>query len=182
MVSTELREATKTAHLELERKVIQKLKDIRSNSDYADLLSYFYAYFSRLEQAIEPHITGDILPDYKERRKADRLKNDMADLGSADTPLPQTETPVITNPLEAMGALYVMEGSVMGGGIIIKMLAEKGGITQGISFFSGYGEATREKWTEFTAILDKLATTPEEKQAVINAANQTFERFSASMN
>jgi len=70
----------------------------------------------------------------------------------------------------------VMEGSIMGGSIIIKML-EKGGITEGVSFFSGYGEATGQKWGVFVSVMNQQAASPEQEAIAIAAADETFVRF-----
>lgn len=176
MLSTNIKEATKAAHLNLEKKVIEKLKAIRSNADYADFLKYFYTYFSQVEQAIAPYITEQLLPDYKDRRNSTYLKNDIEELGGLIVETPSINLPVIENQLQALGALYVMEGSIMGGSIIVKML-EKGGITKGISFFSGYGEATGQKWGVFTAVMNQAATTSEEETIAIQTANEAFTCF-----
>lgn len=176
MLSTNIKEATKTAHLNLEKKVIEKLKAIRSNADYADFLKYFYTYFSQVEQAIAPYITTQLLPDYKERRNSSFLKNDIEALKGNVEATPSITLPIIENQLQALGVLYVMEGSIMGGSIIIKML-EKGGITEGISFFSGYGEATGQKWGVFTQVMNQAATSPEQEEIAIQAANETFTCF-----
>jgi len=176
MLSTNIKEATKTAHLNLEKKVIEKMKAIRSNADYADFLKYFYTYFSQVEQAIAPFITAALLPDYKDRRNSSYLKNDIEELGGSVAETPAITLPKIENQLQALGALYVMEGSIMGGSIIIKML-EKGGITKGISFFSGYGEATGQKWGMFVAIMNQQAITPEDEALAIGAANEAFTCF-----
>lgn len=176
MLSTNIKEATKTAHLNLEKKVIEKLKAIRSNADYADFLKYFYTYFSQAEQAIAPYITAQLLPDYKERRNSSYLKNDIEALNGNVEAIPAITLPVIENQLQALGALYVMEGSIMGGSIIIKML-EKGGITEGVSFFSGYGETTGQKWGVFTQVMNQAATSPEQEEIAIQAANEAFTCF-----
>jgi heme oxygenase len=176
MLSTEIREATKEAHQALEKEVVLRLKNIRSNAGYAALLKFFYAYFNSLEQQIRPYITPDILPDYGARRNAAFLKNDIEALGSDTTGLPSGTTPEIKNHLQALGALYVMEGSIMGGGIIVKML-EKAGVTQGVSFFSGYGGNTPQMWSAFTAALNAQANGAGEKETVIRTANQTFSHF-----
>jgi len=176
MLSTEIREATKDAHQSLEKQVVLRLKNIRSNADYAALLKFFYAYFNGLEEALKPYITAEVLPDYGARRNSGFLKNDIEALGSNTTDLPGAAIPEITNHLQALGALYVMEGSIMGGGIIVKML-EKAGVTQGVSFFSGYGEATPQMWGAFTAVLNQQATSTSEKETVINTANETFNQF-----
>jgi len=69
-----------------------------------------------------------------------------------------------------------MEGSIMGGSIIVQML-EKAGVTTGVSFFSGYGPATGQKWGSFISILNSQADTEQEETLVINSANETFNRF-----
>jgi len=176
MLSTNIKEATKDAHLNLEKKVIQKMKAIRSDADYSDFLKYFYTYFSQIEQAIAPYITPQLLPDYKDRRNSAYIKNDIEELGGNVNDIPTVTLPVIENELQALGALYVMEGSIMGGPIIVKML-EKGGITSGTSFFSGYGEATGQKWGVFTTVMNQQAATPEQENIAIEAANETFVHF-----
>jgi heme oxygenase len=84
--------------------------------------------------------------------------------------------PVITNTIEALGALYVLEGSIMGGSIIVQML-QKGGVNQGVSFFSGYGEATGMMWGNFIAVLNQNATNEKQEAEAIRAANDTFKHF-----
>lgn len=176
MLSIYIKEATKEAHLQLEKQVIQKMKSISSNADYADFLKYFYTYFSQVENAIAPYITPELLPDYKDRRHAAAIKNDIEALGSHVNATSVLNLPEISNPLQAFGALYVMEGSIMGGAIIVKML-EKGGITDGISFFSGYGEHTHEKWGVFVKTMNNLAKNETEELIAANAANETFSCF-----
>jgi heme oxygenase len=181
MLSTNIKEATKTGHQELEKKVVQKLKAIRGNRDYADLLRYFYAYFSQVEKSIAPFITDELLADHSERRNSSYIKNDIEALGATVDDLPLVTVPEIHSSLQALGALYVMEGSIMGGSIIVQMLA-KDGITEGVTFFSGYGAATGQMWAAFIAVMNAAANTPEEQMLVIECANATFNNFSAVFN
>lgn len=176
MLSTNIKEATKVAHQQLEKTVVMRLKAIRSKEDYAGVLKHFYAYFSTLEKGFSPFITAAVLPDYHERRHAAFLKNDIEALGFGVDELPAATAPAITNILQAMGALYVMEGSIMGGSFIVQMLA-KGGITNGVSFFSGYGERTGEMWGKFVAAMNAQAQTAGEEAIAIETANETFRRF-----
>lgn len=177
MLSTNIKEATKVAHQQLEVKVVKKLKAVRSDADYADLLLHFYAYFSHLEQEIKPYINTQVLPDYGERRNAAYLKSDIEELGFTIDHLPSTTVPQLSNTMEALAALYVMEGSIMGGSIIVQMLA-KGGITKGVSFFSGYGAETGQMWGKFIAVLNAEAKTPADEDLAIKTANATFTHFS----
>lgn len=176
MLSDHIKEATKNAHQQLEVVVVKKLKAIRSDADYAGLLKHFYAYFSQVEQAVASFITDDVLPDLAQRRNSSYLKKDIEELGSNTNELPAATAPRITDPVSALGALYVLEGSIMGGRIIVQMLG-KAGITEGISFFSGYGPATGEMWQRFTDVLNKYGATEDDQALAIAAANTTFKQF-----
>ncbi|WP_442794509.1 biliverdin-producing heme oxygenase [Pelobium manganitolerans] len=175
MLSEKIKEATKQPHQELEKVVVQKLKSIASEADYAEFLSNFYAYFSSLEKAFQPFITAEVLPDYSSRRTSDYLKKDIEELGSSTEGLSAT-VPNVNNVQEAIGALYVMEGSIMGGFAIVKML-EKAGITKGLSFFSGYGAETGQKWGAFIGVMNKIAQSEAEQAQAIATAGETFALF-----
>ena len=96
MISTELKEGTKDAHIELEKIVVQQLKAIQTKEDYARLLKYFYAFFSEVEKAIAPFVTNEVVPDYSERRNANHLKADIEALGGdVHKDLPQASAPSI---------------------------------------------------------------------------------------
>lgn len=176
MLSTELKEQTKTAHMDLEKQVVRKMKAIRSHADYAEFLKCFYTYFSQVEQVIKPFISAAVLPDYPQRRNSSYLKNDIEALGGRVDDIPVVNVPEVENLAQAFGALYVMEGSIMGGSIIVKML-EKGGITEGVSFFSGYGSQTGQKWGVFTEAMHRQVSGPDQEAKAIKAANETFSKF-----
>ncbi|RZK76910.1 MAG: heme oxygenase [Pedobacter sp.] len=176
MLSINIKEQTKAGHLELEKTVVKELKAIRSDADYAAFLKKFYTYFSQVEQVISPYITEQLLPDYADRRNSSYLKNDIEALGGTVNDIPKVAVPDVENTLQALGALYVMEGSIMGGRIIVQML-EKGGITKGVSFFSGYGAATGERWSLFTDVMNAQAKNDFDEKLAIDAANQTFSDF-----
>lgn len=176
LLNSRLKEETKKAHQELEKKVISKLKAIRTEAHYADFLNSFYNYFSGVESLVSQHINTDILPDYAVRRNSGRLKEDIAELGFQISPLTEKPMPEITSLPAAIGAMYVMEGSIMGGPIIVEML-KKYGIKRGFSFFSGYGAETGKMWATFMTFMNNNTVTETEQQIAINVASQTFARF-----
>jgi heme oxygenase len=176
MLSDDLKEQTKTNHQLLEKKLVAKMRAIRSTAGYGNLLSVFYSYFGGLELLIDKHLNTEYLPDYGHRRKASALITDLAFLG---TPLPalagQNALPVIENHLQAMGALYVIEGSTLGGKIIAAMIGKQLGITKGLSFFESYGENTMLMWEKFKTVLNLPGNIPAD--ALIESANETFLKF-----
>jgi heme oxygenase (biliverdin-IX-beta and delta-forming) len=175
MLKDTIKEATRDAHQQLEVIVVKRLKAIRSNADYADVLKHFFSYFSEVEKAIAPYITTDVLPDHAARRNSSYLKQDIEALGGSVDVLPKAQAPAISSVAEALGALYVMEGSIMGGRIIVQML-EKYGVTTGVSFFSGYGAETGKMWQAFTDVMNKEVASADH-QLAIDSANKTFTNF-----
>jgi len=176
MLHQNIKENTTAAHQKLEGTVVRQLKAIRSNADYAEVLKNFYNYFQAVEQAIAPYITTEVLPDYSERRNSSHIKQDIIELGGTVDNLPAVQAPAVSNALEALSALYVLEGSIMGGPYIVQML-NKYGITQGTSFFSGYGEDTGKMWGSFTATLNKYGEDESTHARAVEVANETFTRF-----
>ncbi|MBL1407255.1 biliverdin-producing heme oxygenase [Sphingobacterium faecale] len=176
MVSIKIKEATKQAHQELEKTVVLQLKAVRNQSDYAEVLKNFYAYFQAVEKAIAPFIDKDSLPDIAERRNSSYIREDIEELGSDTSTLPTAIPPVITNLQQAFGALYVLEGSIMGGPYIVQML-QKYGMTKGFHFFSGYGADSSKMWAAFTAVLNRVPKTEEEESTMVETANETFQKF-----
>lgn len=176
MLSTHIKESTKTPHQEVEKKVVLRIKAIRSEADYIDLLKHFYAYFNAVEQAIAPYITTAILPDLDNRRNSSYIKADIEELGGNINELPAAVAPNISNAVQALGALYVLEGSIMGGPYIVQML-QKGGISKGFSFFNGYGAESGQKWAGFISVLNSLPQNEEESSACLKAAEETFANF-----
>lgn len=179
MFHERIKQATIESHQRLEKQVVQQLRQIRNPDDYGALLSKFYLYFNALEQALAPFIDASILTDFAQRRKADRLRDDLNSIGY---PLPEPgndlSLPGIGNAAAALGALYVMEGSVMGGSIIVSMLQEKSNIYQGLTFFGGYGPDTGAMWQRFRESMNAQATDEAAAQTIIGTANNTFNHFS----
>lgn len=176
MLSIQLKEATKVAHQELEKTVVLRLKTIRSDSDYAAVLKCFYAYFSAIEHAIAPYINPSNLGDYQNRRNSSYLQKDIQDLGGNIEALPEVSIPTIQSTADAFAALYVLEGSIMGGPYIVQML-QKYGLSKGFSFFSGYGEQSQAMWQLFTTALNSVAKDADTELHMIARANETFDRF-----
>lgn len=178
MLSTIIKQATTTGHQHTEKKVVQRIKNIQTEADYLDLLKCFYAYFSGVERAIAPYVTSAILPDHGDRRNSSYIKADILELGGSLDDLPAATAPAIDNALRAMGALYVLEGSIMGGPYIVQML-RKLGITRGFSFFSGYGEQSGSMWQSFTESLNALPKSELDQVQAVDAAIETFHLFGA---
>lgn len=176
-----LRNETKTAHQQLEKGTIPYIKQSTNEAAYSHVLYMFYGYFSQVEEQIQGIIDESVLPDIKERRQSGAI---LADLNSIGYPTENLRTanelPVIKSIPQALGAMYVLEGSTLGGRFISQMLAKQLNRTpaEGISFFSGYGEQTEAKWKKFTEMMNEYVINhPLNANEVVAAANETFSKF-----
>ncbi len=182
MLSEKLKKETLANHQQLEKMLVGNMKSIRSTQDYVDLLQLFYTYFGALETLIDQHIDAHELPDHAARRKSAALAQDITDLGGE--PLPKAtaaDLPPISNALQAFAAMYVIEGSTLGGKIISKMMAQQLNITnsKGLSFFNGYGDDTDAMWLTFKQRLDAKPQNEQQEAEMIHTADRTFAMFHA---
>jgi heme oxygenase len=179
MIAEQIKEKTHTHHQALEASMIRRIKAIENTDDYVALLQIFYSYFVGLENKIKRFISN-ALPDLENRRKAGELAKDIHYFG-AD--LPQLAVgdhlPEINNHYQAMAALYVIEGSTLGGIYISKMIAKQLNLssTEGLTFFEGYGDKTKQMWEEFKVVLNDQPSNDIEEQQMTATANETFLKF-----
>jgi heme oxygenase (biliverdin-IX-beta and delta-forming) len=145
------------------------------------LLRAFYGYFKPVEVAILQHVNNEILPDMEQRRKADFILKDLTSLKAHIMQLPLAiNLPQISSTYHALGALYVLEGSTLGGRGITKMLLKNKSLqiqANQLQFFNGYGAATGTMWTAFVQVLNNLTLNRTENEILVAAANDTFLYF-----
>ena len=171
-----LKEQTHVAHQKTEGIIIRKIKAIRSEADYIEVLKGFYTYFSTVEKHMFKFITQEVLADLSDRRNSSYIQNDIEALGGSIDDLPDATAPVITNTIDALSAMYVLEGSIMGGPHIVKML-EKQGIDKGFSFFQGYGADSGRMFGIFAEVLNTYGQDATTHSQAVKVANETFVNF-----
>lgn len=153
------------------------MRAMKGLDDYLSLLQAFHGFIGGLEKNINRYIGIRELPDYLERRKSESLANDIRSLkGALPYDASETDLPEVNNYLQAFGAMYVMEGSTLGGQIISKMLIQQLGLEKNeVSFFQSYDEHLTSMWNSFKGILNRQADTDAEAEQIIGAAQSTFE-------
>jgi heme oxygenase len=180
MFTDKIKEVTLSNHQQVEKTLVGQMKNIRSTTDYVELLRLFYGYFGGLELKIRSYIDQSNLPDYNQRRKTDAITDDIKALGGTlSETASDNELPAITNTLQAFGALYVIEGSTLGGKIISGIMQKHLHFNnnEGLSFFNGYGDQTQQMWDSFKQTLNEVVTDATNEDEVLSAANQTFDLF-----
>ena len=135
---------------------------VRTLEDYAILLGRFAGIYRPLEQLLAEFPdwsdTGVALPA---RGHAECLAADL-DALSVDplTPpsIPHRLLPELPTFPHAVGGLYVLEGSTLGGRLIVRDLETRLGpaIAGATCFFGGRGELTVPMWRSFRAAVDSV--------------------------
>jgi heme oxygenase (biliverdin-IX-beta and delta-forming) len=179
MVTDRLKQETLPLHQQLEKWLVHRIKSMQSIDQYTSLLQSFYGFYQPLERNMLP-LVESVIPDLAERRKSELLQQDIDTLQPGQTNIPlSTRLPIITNTAAALGAMYVFEGSTLGGSIIAKMVKGKIDRLPGnaLQFFQGYGPQTMEKWERFKQYTNEFITTEDQRTALIKGANDTFSLF-----
>lgn len=81
---------------------------------------------------------------------------------------------------EALGWLYVAEGSMLGGRVIRRGLAQDGVPLTGLGFLDPWGDATGERWSAFVTAMESACASGRALQAdVLKGGRDAFTRASA---
>lgn len=151
-----LKTRTHTSHKKLESLPVSAsiLSETMTMQDYAHYLQLMYAVVQETETFIFP-ILSHLIPDLESRRKTPLLENDLAFIGSEIKPPNRVfNTTDFSFPF-ALGILYTVEGSSLGGRFILKNIQSVLGLDEkdGAQYFAGYGNKTGSYWKNFLHIL-----------------------------
>lgn len=107
------------------------------------------------------------------------LLEDLGALGCT-VPPPPAQCLDLAGSVEALGCLYVLEGSMLGGRVIYRAIEKALGIgsDNGGRYFCGFGSGTGSAWTEFVAVLETRSVGVDGPD-VLRGARKTFELFEA---
>jgi heme oxygenase len=178
MLHPYLKERTAPSHQALEQRMVALIRQIRSGKDYAQFLKLMYGYYAAVEDRIAKFVNNKPPRDFRKRRKADRLLNDITQFSTQEAMDLCDQLPAVHSYASALGAMYVLEGSVLGGRIIAQMIRDQldSQESPGFSFFLGYGEDTGAMWQSFKEDLEQPFN-DDEREEIVQAANDTFLRF-----
>lgn len=174
-----LRNETKSTHQALEKALIPRIKQADTPEAYAEILKTFFGFFNGMEALLDARLSDTIVPAYTKRRKSNAIMEDLKLLNSSGNLAVANDLPEITTVHQALGALYVLEGSTLGGRVITKMLMQNLALTdtKHFQFFSGYGDETEAMWGSFLQALNRHAENEGAQDEIIWGATETFSKF-----
>jgi heme oxygenase len=122
----------------------------------------------RLIAAMEEFIPdAHYMPSDRPKWLAEDLKWFGMDAMAAPEIISACPQPRFTSAESLVGALYVLEGSTLGGQVIARQLAESIGVYagKGASFFQGHAAGTESHWNDFWCLADQVCATGSIAQA-----------------
>ncbi|WP_232630995.1 biliverdin-producing heme oxygenase [Methylobacterium sp. Leaf118] len=170
---TRLRAATAEAHAALERDLDWQER-VATLPAYAGLLARLRGFHAAYEPAIALGLADAAF--FEPRRRLAALDADLVALGlDADRcgALPAPPAPALAGEGAALGALYVLEGSTLGGLLIGRHVGGLHGDGVPLAYYAGRGRAAGPMWRTFRERLDGL--TAAQEPAALGAGIATFE-------
>ncbi|NIL18551.1 biliverdin-producing heme oxygenase [Pseudomonas sp. AN3A02] len=174
--SQRLNQITNEPHTKLDA-LVKAHAPFETQANFARFVVAQYLFQSELVALYNDAELIKIVPDLAERCRAEAAKLDLGDL---DTEVPAPVAGAVKNPskAEALGWLFVSEGSKLGAAFLIKRAVGLGlSETFGARHLGEPAGGRAEGWKRFTRTLDALEFTAEEEAEVEKAAVDAFVRF-----
>jgi heme oxygenase (biliverdin-IX-beta and delta-forming) len=171
-----------TAHLHARVDVLLGLPaTVQDRQDYCRLLERFFGLYEPLERSFLRFDEWERLGlALSSRNHSSNLSHDLLALGIDLCRIPlasQAMMPELPTFPHALGALYVLEGSALGGRIILHELEARAAreIAGATRFLEGRGLETGRMWSTFRTTLDDFGCAwPHLREDVLSGAERVF--------
>lgn len=175
-----LRQATQASHKSVERLTPFFRPDF-DRSSYIRWLDLMHGFYQRIDGVVQSSDFSSVT-GWQYQARCELLVRDLAMLADR-APRPLTEPSDVLARVQALagvgeiaGMLYVVEGSALGGQVLLKVLARSAGVTatQGASFFVPHGNPPQPRWAEYVQLLARWSATPGFELGAVRGAVTTF--------
>lgn len=154
------------------------LQRMREPEHYARVLTVLDAFLAAWEPAVAAALPARWQEWLRTRSRRAFLRQDLRDLRVE--PSGAATLPPLAGRAAAWGAIYVVEGSALGGQFITRWLARTGAHAgRGVLYFHGWGDATEAMWREVRGLLQSELATPAAVTQACEGARQTFDALAA---
>ncbi|MBA2965556.1 MULTISPECIES: biliverdin-producing heme oxygenase [Ramlibacter] len=175
-----LRQATAGRHAAIESQL--GLRQGFGRAHYGRVLQGFDAFLAVWEPRLLRALPLHLQPWFTAGRRAALARRDLGALGLPALPW-LARVPPLAGPAEALGSLYVLEGSALGGQVIAAQVQRHLGLRpeHGLAYFHGGGAGTAARWRAFQRLLaDALDADPAGQAGAVRAAVATFDGLIAT--
>ena len=174
--SQRLNQITNEPHSKLDA-LVKAHAPFETPASFARFVVAQYLFQSELVSLYNDAELTAIVPDLPARCRADAARADLADL---DTEVPAPVAGALKNPTkaEALGWIFVSEGSKLGAAFLIKRAVGLGlSETFGARHLGEPAGGRAEGWKSFVKTLDGLEFSAQEEAEVEKGAVDAFNRF-----
>ena len=174
--SQRLNQITHEPHTRLDA-LVKAHAPFEAQANFARFVVAQYLFQSELVSLYNDAELTAIVPDLPARCRAEAAKADLADL---ETEVPPPVAGAVKNPAkaEALGWLFVSEGSKLGAAFLIKRAVGLGlSETFGARHLGEPAGGRAEGWKSFVKTLDGLALSAQEEAELDKGAIDAFNRF-----
>jgi heme oxygenase (biliverdin-IX-beta and delta-forming) len=177
-VTDKLRAETAKLHTQLEELPISQsiISPDITKEQYAEYLLRMHDVVKDTEENIIP-VISDIVTDFETRKKTQYIQDDLKYIGKnfSENKFPLSESRTFT-PAFALGIYYVVEGSSLGGRVILKNIKPALDLDEngGARYFAGYGASTGSTWRNFIMMMEAYATKTNSADDIVSGANYAF--------
>jgi heme oxygenase (biliverdin-IX-beta and delta-forming) len=174
-----LKAVTRTSHERIDNRIMAAAP-FADKQRYSRFLTMQHAFHRDLDALFFDIRLDALLPDLAGRRRLALIERDFADLGLAvpqisKAPYFSKEQPI--DLAEALGWLYVIEGSNLGAAFLLKDAAKLGLHEDfGARHLAGVPEGRGLHWRTFTKALDSIDLTGEQERSAVSGAEAAFRR------
>jgi heme oxygenase len=179
----QLRHETRQEHHDLE-KALDLFSAQFNVTDYGNLLVKFFVFHVAFDAYLAVKgLEGSSAEKFylDGRSKKNWLAQDMDFMGIDNVvdirKLSHDDFAILLPSTEHIwGAIYVIEGSTLGGEILARHFTKTLGLSPeaGLRFFTAYGSETKAKWNEMIRQLESMAKQDERHANIIVGAKRTF--------
>jgi heme oxygenase (biliverdin-IX-beta and delta-forming) len=177
----QLRRETLADHKAVEQ-AVPLMHESLSVETYVSYLLKLHGIVTAWEESVALNAPAWIQPLLAARQRGVLLRLDLTWFGVDPSGDPSPALPEMEDATRLLGAMYVMEGSTLGGQLIARHVERVLGLTagQGDAYFRGHNERTGPLWKEFCDLL-RMKVPESETHAVIAGARTMFQVFGSWM-
>lgn len=179
---TELRDKTRAEHARIES--VLQLAPPLSRERYVGIVGGFHEFLRHWEPRVTSALPAHLRDWGAQRARGTFTAEDLRRLHASSTPH-QAETArravngiPIHDVASALGSMYVIEGSALGGQVIAPMLKQHLGLDAetGAAYFHGHGPSTGAMWREFREVIaEELGHEEAAARLACRSAQRTFD-------
>jgi heme oxygenase len=182
-----LRRCTRPLHDDIE--ALLGLEAPMPIARYGRILRGFHEFLQLWEPRVRHALPAPLRPWFDDRGRAGFAARDLTALAVPDDDALRAAARAsqprirLDSPAAAIGSLYVIEGSALGGQVLTPRLLAAHGLTpeRGAAYFNGFGARTGAMWREFRQFADAQAGQDAASRAMAcRAAIQTFKALLAT--